>query len=143
MEWLGEIDRKNPALSQIIEASRTTQGDGTAAYLTMMGIRLIEMQRVLKPSGSIYLHCDDDANSYSRLCMDAVFGHKNFKNSITWRRFTSHNDAKRFGRITDTILFYPSGDHYTWKPERIATELTPEELNKKHPKKMMKGVATM
>ncbi len=134
-EWLGEIDRKNPALSKIIEASRITQGDGTAAYLTMMGIRLIEMQRVLKPSGSIYLHCDDAANSYLRLCMDAVFGYKNFKNSITWRRFTSHNDAKRFGRITDTILFYTNGDHYTWKPERIATELTPEELNNKYPKK--------
>lgn len=80
VRWLGEIDRRNQALSAIIHAARLTQGDGTAAYLTMMGIRLLELHRVLKPTGSIYLHCDDTANSYLRLSMDAVFGKGNFRN---------------------------------------------------------------
>lgn len=132
-EWLGEIDRQNTALSAVIEAGRATQGNGTAAYLTMMGIRLIEIQRVLKPSGSIYLHCDDTANSYLRASMDAVFGHQNFINQITWRRFTAHSDAKRFGRIIDTILFYSNGSSYTWHPERIATPLSFKEIKEKYP----------
>ena len=132
-EWLGEIDRHNEALSAVIEAGRATQGNGTVAYLTMMGIRLLEMQRVLKPSGSIYLHCDDTANSYLRASMDAVFGHQNFINQITWRRFTAHSDAKRFGRIIDTILFYSNGGNYTWHPDRIATPLGFKEIKEKYP----------
>ena len=99
----------------------------------MMGIRLLEMQRVLKPSGSIYLHCDDTANSYLRASMDAIFGHQNFINQITWRRFTAHSDAKRFGRIIDTILFYSNGGNYTWHPERIATPLGFKEIKEKYP----------
>ena len=133
--WLGEIDRKNVALSHVIQAGRATQGDGTAAYLTMMGIRLLEMERILKPTGSIYLHCDDAANSYLKASMDAVFGHENFKNEIIWRRFTAHSDAKRFGRISDTILFYTKSSKYTWNPETISTPLSSIQLKKKFTQK--------
>lgn len=113
--WLGEIDRRNEALSTVIRAARLTQGDGTAAYLTMMGIRLLELHRVLKSTGSIYLHCDDTANSYLRLSMDAVFGKDNFRNEIIWKRQSSNNaSGSRAGRIADHILFYSASKDSAW-----------------------------
>ena len=113
--WLGEIDRRNPALSAVIHAGRLTQGDGTGAYLAFMGIRLLEMQRVMKPSASIYLHCDDTANAYLRASMDAVFGKSNFRNEIVWRRQSSNNASKsRAGRIADHILFYGASKESVW-----------------------------
>ena len=115
VRWLGEIDRRNQALSAIIHAARLTQGDGTAAYLTMMGIRLLELHRVLKPTGSIYLHCDDTANSYLRLSMDAVFGKGNFRNEIIWKRQSSNNaSTTRAGRIADHLLFYAASKDAVW-----------------------------
>ena len=76
------------------------------AYLTYMIERLTECQRVLKKTGSIYLHCDDTAAHYLKIVMDTIFEPGNYLNDITWRRATSHNDARRFGRICDRILFY-------------------------------------
>ena len=111
--WLGEIDRRNEALSIVIRAARLTQGDGTAAYLTMMGIRLLELHRVLKPTGSLYLHCDPTANSYLRLSMDAVFGKRNFCNEIVWRiGWVSGFKTQKRGWIRnhDTLLYYIKTD---------------------------------
>ena len=83
-----------------------------------MAYRLFEMRRVLKPTGSIYLHCDPTASHYIKVIMDGVFGHRNFRNEITWKRSHAHNDAKQgskhYGRVTDTILFYTKGDNYTF-----------------------------
>ena len=77
------------------------------AYLVMMAARLVELQRVLKPTGSLYLHCDPTASHYLRVVLDTVFGPKNFRSEITWKRYSSHNDARRsYPSITDTILFY-------------------------------------
>jgi site-specific DNA-methyltransferase (adenine-specific) len=76
------------------------------AYLAMMSIRLIELDRVLKGSGSIYLHCDPTSSHYLKIIMDAVFDPKNFINEVVWKRTSSHNDSKRFGRIHDTLLVY-------------------------------------
>lgn len=84
----------------------------------MMGVRLIEMHRLLKSTGSIYLHCDDTATHYLKLLMDAVFGSKNFRNAIIWKRFNFHSDAKRFGRVSDTILFYAKSDAYIFNRQR-------------------------
>jgi site-specific DNA-methyltransferase (adenine-specific) len=82
------------------------------AYLVMMGERLLELHRVLQPTGSIYLHCDSTASHYLKLIMDAVFGVENFRNEIVWKRFNFHADARRFGRVSDRILFYTkSGDY--------------------------------
>ena len=105
-KWLGEIDRRNEALSAIIRAARLTQGNGTAAYLTMMGIRFLELHRVLKSTGSIYLHCDPTANSYLRICMDAVFGKDNMRNEIAWCYTGVGNATKQFKSKHDTIYFY-------------------------------------
>lgn len=84
------------------------------AYLVMMAIRLRELHRVLKPTGSIYLHCDPTASHYLKIIMDLIFGPKNFRNEIVWQRFTFHADAHRFGRVNDILLFYTKGDNYTW-----------------------------
>ena len=75
---------------------------------------MLQIHRILKPNGSVYMHCDDTANAYLRQMMDVVFGHENYLNEITWRRTYAHNDPKRFGRITDRILFYAKSDNYTW-----------------------------
>ena len=80
------------------------------SYLTMMAVRLMEMRRLLKPPGSIYLHCDPTASHYLKLLMDATFGAGNFRNEIVWKRADSKGDtgqgARHFGRVNDTILFY-------------------------------------
>lgn len=85
------------------------------AYLSMMAPRLIELRRVLKPKGSLYLHCDPTASHYLKLLLDAVFGPENFRNEIIWKRTVSHNNVRtRFGDETDTILFYSRGPQPTF-----------------------------
>lgn len=100
------------------------------AYLAMMGVRLIEMQRVLKPTGSLYLHCDPTASHYLKLLLDAIFGVERFLNEIVWQRTGAHNDAKRFGRITDTILFYSKTANYAFNPQY--EDYTPEYLEERY-----------
>ena len=91
------------------------------AYLTMMAQRMVELHRVLKPTGSIYLHCDPTASHYLKLLMDAVFGADGFRNEITWKRTTSHNDARRnYSAIADTILFYTKGNDYGFHTQYAA-----------------------
>ena len=90
------------------------------AYLTMMAQRMVELHRVLKNTGSIYLHCDLTASHYIKLLMDAVFGKENFRNEITWRRTTSHNDAKRnFGAIGDNIFYYTKTRSFVFNPQHL------------------------
>lgn len=84
------------------------------AYLTMMANRLLELQRVLKPTGSLYLHCDPTASHYLKIVLDGVFGKENFRNEIIWRRTGSHNSAKRYGPIHDTIFFYTKSEKFVW-----------------------------
>lgn len=100
------------------------------AYLSMMAPRLTELHRVLKPTGSIYLHCDPAASHYLKSLMDAVFNVSNFRNEIVWRRSFAHGDAKQgarhFGRCTDSIFFYVKTDSATWNPRY--TEYSDEAL---------------
>jgi DNA modification methylase len=88
------------------------------AYLAMMTVRLIELERVLKRHGSLYLHCDPTASHYLKIILDAIFGDGAFQNEIIWKRSHAHSDSKQgarhFGRITDTILFYAKSDGATW-----------------------------
>ena len=86
------------------------------AYLTMMAERIIELHRVLKPGGSIHLHCDPTAGHYLRLLMDAAFGTINFRSAIIWKRTSAHNDASRLGRVYDIILFYVRDGGGVWNP---------------------------
>ena len=96
------------------------------AYLAMMAPRLVELRRVLKPTGSLYLHCDPTASHYLKLLLDAVFGPDNFRNEIVWKRITSHSDAKRWSPITDSIFYYTRRMHSpgirnTWGMTRITS----------------------
>ena len=79
-----------------------------------MAQRLLIMHRILKSTGSLYLHCDPTVSHYMKPLLDAVFGHQNFRNEIIWRRTSAHGSAKRWGPIHDTLLFYSRSDHYTW-----------------------------
>ena len=102
-------------LGNLLAAMRSFLGQNDMmAYLTMMAQRMIELHRILKPAGSIYLHCDPTASHYLKLLMDAVFGAENFRNEIIWKRTSGHSDAKRFGQVHDVILFYARSDRATW-----------------------------
>ncbi len=103
------------------------------AYLVNMAVRLVEMRRILKPTGSLYLHCDDTASHYLKVVMDAVFGAENFTNDIAWKRATSHNNPNRFGRILDSILFYRNGKDAYWNGWAIAVPKTEEQLRRAYP----------
>jgi site-specific DNA-methyltransferase (adenine-specific) len=93
--------------AEAVKAFRDLLGENDMmAYLAMMSPRLIELHRVLKPAGSIYLHCDPTASHYLKIIMDAIFSPLNFRNEIVWKRTSSHNDTKRFGRIHDVLLYY-------------------------------------
>jgi site-specific DNA-methyltransferase (adenine-specific) len=85
------------------------------AYLAMMAPRLVELRRVLKETGSIYLHCDPTASHYLKILMDAVFGPQNFGNEITWKRTFAHgNVGRNFASVSDILLWYTKGPKYTW-----------------------------
>lgn len=117
--WMGLIADQEPAIYKLLEAARLTHGKGMQSYLCMMAVRLLEMRRLLKETGSIYLHCDSTASHYLRLLMDAVFGSRNFRNEILWKRFNFHADAKRFGKVTDTLLFYSKTKSYVFNQQRV------------------------
>ncbi len=103
-----EIVERGPfRVSKAMQAFWTFLGPSDMmAYLSMMAPRLVELRRVMKPTGSIYLHCDPTASHYLKMLMDAVFQPTNFKNEITWKRTSAHNDPQRWGRIHDILLFY-------------------------------------
>jgi len=100
----------------MLRAMRQALGENDMmAYLAMMAVRLIELHRVLKPTGSLYLHCDPTASHYLKAIVDAVFGLENFKNEVVWRRTSSSNNPKRWGPVHDLILFYSKTENYTWR----------------------------
>ncbi len=115
-EAFGEVLRSgNGNAAEMLRAMRSFLGENDMmAYLAMMAVRLLELHRVLKPDGSLYLHCDPTASHYLKIMMDAVFGARNFRNEIIWKRTSAHSSAKRFGPVHDTILFSTKSDNYKW-----------------------------
>ena len=106
-------------VSDLIAAMRKFIGSNDVmAYLVMMTVRLIELHRVLKSTGSIYLHCDPTASHYLKVVLDTIFGPKNFRNEFVWRRSSAHSDTRqgmrRGGKIHDVLLFYTKSEDYTW-----------------------------
>ncbi|HYT76294.1 MAG TPA: site-specific DNA-methyltransferase [Vicinamibacterales bacterium] len=103
--------------SQAMQAFRTFLGESDMmAYLAMMAPRLIELRRVLKTTGSLYLHCDPTASHYLKMLLDAVFGPQQFRNELIWKRTSAHSSAKRFAPVHDVLLFYAKSDAHTWNP---------------------------
>ena len=114
-----EIVTAGGRVADCLKAFRTFLGEcDMLAYLVMMAPRLVELRRVMKPTASIYLHCDPAASHYLKMLMDAVFGPANFRTEIVWKRSSAHSDAKQgrvqHGRIHDVILFYTKTDKWFW-----------------------------
>lgn len=116
-EWGKKIKHTHKKIHNLIQATRRVHSDSHGAYLSYMALRLMEIQRVLKPTGSIYLHCDHTAGHYLKLLMDAVFGKDNFRNEIAWCYKGSNSPVTQsFNSKHDTILFY-SGDGARFNPQ--------------------------
>ena len=137
-DWVDQLQDDHPAAWAVIDWSRMTYGDDMGAFLCFMAVRLLEMRRLLKPTGSIYLHCDPTASHYLKALMDAVFGRKQFHNEIIRRRNDSEakgsqHAPKSWGTNTDSLLFYTKGNKATFDP-RISVNLTEKEIMKKFPR---------
>ncbi len=110
-----DVIESGGTVSEAMQAFRTFLGDSDMmAYLAMMAPRLVELRRVLKPTGSIYLHCDPTASHDLKMLMDAVFGAQNFRNEIIWKRTSAHSSAQRYGPVHDVILFYGRSGAMKW-----------------------------
>jgi DNA modification methylase len=114
-----EIVEAGGDVSRALQAFRTLLGESNMmAYLAMMAPRLVELRRVLKPTGSIYLHCDPTASHYLKLLMDAVFGPERLQNEIVWRRTSAHGNAScKYASIHDILLYYSKGTRTTWNQQ--------------------------
>src|SRR5262249_3258511 len=113
--------RVSDQVSTMIAALRRGIGENQMmAYLVEMAVRLVELHRVLKGTGSLYLHCDPTASHYLKVILDAVFGPHMFRSEIVWKRSSAHSDTKQgrklHGHIHDVLLFYSKGDDWTWNP---------------------------
>ncbi len=117
-----DVMRANGDVALIVSGLRRALGNSAMmAYLAMMAARFIELRRVLKPTGSLYLHCDPTASHYLKVIVDAAFGPTNYRSEISWRRQSAHNDAKQgrrqYGNVRDVILYYTQGEKWTWNPQ--------------------------
>jgi DNA modification methylase len=119
----------NVAVTEMMEAFHSfLKNSPMMAYLAMMAPRLVELHRILKPTGSIYLHCDPTASHYLKLLLDAIFGAENFLNEIIWKRTHAHSSSKRCGPVHDVVLLYAKSEHYLWANPKIAHD--PEYIEK-------------
>ena len=105
-------------VAEAMQAFRKLLGtNDMLAYMSMMAPRLVELRRVMKPTGSLYLHCDSTASHYLKLLLDSIFGPVHFRNEVIWKRTSAHNDPKRYGRNTDTIFYFNKGEQWTWNKQ--------------------------
>ena len=131
-------------VSQAMQAFRTFLADSDMlAYLAMMAPRLIELRRVLKQTGTLYLHCDPTASHYLKVLLDGIFGPERFLNEIIWKRTSAHSSARRYGPVHDVLLVYGKTDEYTWnrlfqpyEPEYIDTFFDQEDEDGRRWKRM-------
>ncbi len=113
-----------PGVWGVIQAARLSYGDDMGAFLCWLVVRLMEMHRVLRDDGSIYIHCDHTAHAYIKSLMDGIFGKHNFRNEIVWYYKTGGTSRRWFGRKHDTILFYSKSDRHTFNPLKEKSYLT-------------------
>ena len=122
-EWVRDLQQKQPALNHIITGAAITHDESMQAYLAYMSIRLVEMHRVLKETGSIYLHCDPTASHYLKTAMDYIFGHRNFVDEVVWH-YGTPSGGRAAGRkpvkVHDTLLVYAkSYGHHTYNMQHL------------------------
>ncbi len=130
MAWHGEIAEQEPAVYEVINAAGVSHSPGMKSYLIMMAVRLLEMKRVLKPTRSIYLHCDPTASHYLKQLLDAVLGRTNFRNEIVWhysgwnKRLAAHLEKRHdcvlfYGKARRSVFHYPAREWQS-KAEYVA-----------------------
>ena len=110
LAWHGEIAEQNPAVYEVINAAGVAHSSGMKSYLIMMAVRLLEMHRLLKDTGAIYLHCDPTASHYLKTLMDAIFSAGNFRNEIVWARTRGKGlNPTKYVQNCDRLLYYARG----------------------------------
>ena len=115
LAWHGEIAESEPALYSIIDAAGVAHGKGMKSYLIMMAVRLLEIRRILKDTGSLYLHCDNTAGHYLKMLLDSLLGQGSFRSEITWRRTNAKGLAfKGYPNNADTLLYFTKSDSFVW-----------------------------
>jgi len=119
-QWLKDIEEDHPAVHKLIDATQEIHGDSTAAYLCYMAIRLFEIRRVLKDTGSLYLHCDHTAGAYLRQLLDGIFGKAHFRNEIVWA-YTGPGspNIRQFNRKHDTVFWYSKGPTWIFNKDSV------------------------
>ena len=117
LAWWEKIKKENEALYKYLGAVRVIHSPSMMSYLIYMSVRLLEMKRLLTPTGSIYLHCDWHASHYLKSLMDAIFGKDNFRNEIVWCYRKMPNKIRGFQRNHDIVLFYTKSDEFTFNPQ--------------------------
>ena len=127
-DWVDQIQDDWPGAWKVIDAARAGYGDDMGAFLCWLGVRLMEMRRILRDDGSIFMHIDHTAQAWAKALMDAIFGAGNFRSEIVWRRTTSHSDTRGLGSVHDSILYYRKNSSATWNP--IYRPLDPEYVQK-------------
>ncbi|HMT74929.1 MAG TPA: DNA methyltransferase [Chitinophagaceae bacterium] len=119
MHMLADLDKDLYDVLQVFDKTKSIS-NGAVAYLTTMAHRLWYMHKLLKDTGSFYLHCDPTMSHYLKLLCDMLFGEDNFRNEIIWQRTSARSDSKKWNHIHDTILLYTKSDKYTWNKQYIA-----------------------
>ena len=129
----GQLAEREPELYHAISAAEFSHGKAMKAYLIMMSIRMLEMHRILKPTGTLYLHCDDNASHYLKMMMDGIFGKDNFRNEIIWQRaVTSKGNLKKgLARDSDIIFRYSKTNAFVWNPEAVTIPYDMANLDEK------------
>ena len=131
-DWIMQLEDDWQPVSQAIKTSLQCNGENMAAYLTYMAVRLIEIERVLKPTGSFFLHCDQTASHYLKIILDAIFGAKQFRNEIAWCYPPGGAGPKQaFHRKHDVILFYSAGDNFFSRPYKPLTKKQESKFSKR------------
>ena len=116
-QWVNDLRIESPVRA-VVDTAEATAGEEMGAYLAFMAMRLVEMQRVLKPTGSIYLHCDPTASHYLKLMMDAIFTRQNFRNEVVWEYRTGGASKRSFSKKHDILLFYSKSRQYHFNHQR-------------------------
>ena len=137
-DWIDQIQDDWPGAWMVIDTARAIYGDDMGAFLCWLGVRLMEMRRILRDDGSIYVHIDHTAHAYVKALMDSIFGQQNFRNEIVWRRNESgakgsQHRASTWGNNVDFLLFYTKSSEATFEP-RIIKDMTEEEIKQQFPR---------
>ena len=117
---LARIEALCPRLADFLEIVPAMHSRPHQNYLAYVGVRLLEMHRVLNDRGSLYLHCDASASHYLKCVLDCIFGRNNFREEIVWNRQSGRVSSRRWGRVCDTILFYSKSCRYRWQDVLLA-----------------------